>query len=136
MTLKKQVNDQEIICSPEEEARIRAFWAETEKYPEFLDAIIDHPLKPHIINMPRARELQKEWLKRASEWKVKELTEKLEMAQEDGDDDLCSLLLKQRKEARHSPSVDLSNCKTLEDLRAAVPTIVEKEMDQIRKGIR
>lgn len=120
--IKKMVDGVEIICDPEEERQILAYWELNTKYPEYHDAVQYDGASMPVINMDRAKELHRLHLKSYIEESVKGLNKQIEEAQENGDDAKVKSLFAERKKIKEMINQDLSKIENMDDLKAMLPS--------------
>lgn len=108
-----------MITLKEADDNHKAFWALNDKYPDYVRCVIyDHKSPPsHDLDLCKAHFTKK--LKSASEAKIKEVNDMIEVAEENGQN--ISLLLTLRKKYRDYLSLDVSGYETLDQLLNAYP---------------
>ena len=119
MTLKKMVDGVEVICSPEEEAAILAYWEFNTKYPKYYDACQFDGINMPVVNLDKAKEMHQQQISWAVDQELIKITEAIQIAAEDGDD--TTALLAKRKLVRSYKNMDLSAITTIDELVATIP---------------
>lgn len=113
------VDGVEVICSPEEEAAILAYWEFNNKYPKYQDACQFDGANMPVVSLDRAKELHQQQISWAVDQELIKITEAIQIAAEDGDD--TTALLAKRKLVRSYKNMDLSAITTIDELVATIP---------------
>lgn len=110
-----------ITTKPIDDPLLNKFWDLNKKYPDFMHAVnFDHASDPqHDIEICKKIFMLK--LNAALEKCLKDITLKIEDAEEDGNDELRKQLLAQRKQLKTLANIDLSRVETVDDLIAMKP---------------
>lgn len=119
--LIKYIDGQPVECSPEESALIQSMWAMSQQYPEFAEAVSFDGVNPPSYDVPSLKRIFLESINKAIEAGIKDMTQKIEIAQEEGQDPAEFFL--QRKMIRAAAAnLDCSAGQTPEDFLALKPS--------------
>ncbi len=108
-----------MITLKEADDNYKSLWALNDKYPDYIQCVIFDHKNPPYHDIELCKERFKKLVKNATDKKIAELTLKIEIAEEEGDS--VSYLFAQRKLLRSYYSIDISGCKSIEDLIALYP---------------
>lgn len=119
--LKKMVDGKEIVCSDEEERLIRMKWALNTQHPEYSGHLaFDGVSEPYHV-MDDCKKKFCDYLAQAIERYLKDVNEKIETCEENGDESTRLALLAQRKQAKDLYSLDISHCTSVQELKDMIP---------------
>jgi len=104
-----------ITTTSDDDPLINEYWDLNRKYPDFV-----HASSPKH-DMEGCKKFFMLKLNVALEKALKDITEKIEAAEEDGEDELRKQLLAQRKQLKALSSIDLSHVETVDELIALKP---------------
>lgn len=108
-----------MITTKEADDNMKAYWSLNDKYPDYLGCVIfDHKSLPfHDMELCKLRFLN--LVKSATDKKITELNQKIEILQENGQD--ITFFLSERKRFRSFYCIDVSACKTIDELITVYP---------------
>lgn len=122
------VNGEEVVCSADEEANIKAFWALNEANPAYSGACAyDGASAPYYL-IDDAKLIHNDLIEKARQNALTSLNADIETAQENGAD--CTALYATRKSIKEA-SVDLSAIADIASLKSAVPSVLQSEFDKL-----
>lgn len=122
--LTKMVDGIELVCSEEEESVIREYWELNKNYPEYTGHLSFNGVSPPFYYIEECKKQHLNLVKKASELAIKELNDLIEKAQEDGENDLLKELYAKRKVIRKACEIDISQCKTVDELKKTIPACI------------
>lgn len=122
--LKKMVNGIEINLSDKEEEQTRSYWSMNAANPDYCDACAYDGLNDPYYDMEAARRVHEAILEKERLNKYCDINLQIEQAMDDGND--LSPLFKRRKYLRNYLCPDLTNCKTIDDLKKIKFTVQDE----------
>lgn len=123
--LTKMVNGKEEILSEQEERQQRAYWALNDAYPEYSGHCGWDGANEPFHNMEECKKHHKKLLKDAYELAKSVINVKIEMAEEEVNNEMLKSAIEQRKELRKHLDSTFDHCKTVDDLKASIPEILK-----------
>lgn len=120
--IKKIIDGVEIICSPEEEALFIQKWAMNDANPHFAGNLMFDGVNAPSYNMDGCKKTLQSFLNQASDKYIKDLTNQIQMADEDENSVEKASLLAQRKAAREFPNIDISMASDVDFLKSLIPS--------------
>lgn len=119
--LTKIIDGKELVLTEKEERQQRAFWALNDKHPEYVGHCGWDGVNEPFHDMVECRKLHAKLINKAYESAKEDLSKKIEIAQEEGNDVMEKSLIEQRKNLRSCLDIEFSSCNTVDELKACVP---------------
>ena len=115
-----------VIAPEKPDEFLQELWDLNDKYPDFIHAVkFDHVSSPEH-DMDECKKIFMKKITSSLELALKDITLKIEEAEEDGQDELRKQLLAQRKQLKTLSSIDLSLVKSIDDLISLKPAQLQQ----------